>query len=276
MELGLRDHSPKRISRSIVRTAFPISSQTRIYPEDKEGSSLVDAAAGFWGTKSTQTGAESTFLRGDDGRPPSDQHGGSPQKAQSSEDPLVPPNRRGIEGGLMPFDMDVPVAYGSVTSGNLTNLQIGITDIASGNVVSSTGIGAVEENDPVSVDVRDSTFIMENIETERVPCPRLCGASFGFGNGGLVVFHNGEVKKMWGWYKRTDTIRLSNLPGGKGETTTDPESLRMVHNTSGTRANHPLSTQVEGSAKPKKADENSGPRTLKELVHMMTTAKEVR
>jgi hypothetical protein len=154
----------------------------------------------------------------------------------------------------------------------MTNIQIGITDITSGTAVST-----VEEGDPVSVDVRGSTSIMENIETERVPCPRLCGATFGSGNGGLVIFHNGEVRKMWNWYQRTDTIRHSGVPGGKSDaTTSDPDNLRMVHNTSGTRTTHPLSPQVEGSPKQNAAVTSSLPRTLKELVNMITTAKEVR
>ena len=44
--------------------------------------------------------------------------------------------------------------------------------------------------------------IMEEIDPSkavRVPCPRLCGATFGIG-GGLTTFHNGNVKNMWNWY----------------------------------------------------------------------------
>ena len=35
-----------------------------------------------------------------------------------------------------------------------------------------------------------------------MPSPHLCGASFGIGGaGGLIVFGNGNVKKMWGWFR---------------------------------------------------------------------------
>ena len=242
-----------------------------MYPEDKEGASLADAASSLWGGVGAQA-SESIISRIDETRFSADPFAESPQKqAPEIEDSLTGTARRNAEGGLMPFDMDVPVAYGSVTGVNMKNIQLGITDITSGTVVSTTGMGMVEEGDPVSVDVRDSTSLMENIETQRVPCPRLCGATFGSGNGGLVVFHNGEVKKMWNWYQRTDTIRISGIPGGKGDTIhSDPESLRMVHDTSSTTAAH-----VETSGKPTQQAARSGPRTLKELMSMMTTAKEV-
>jgi hypothetical protein len=248
-----------------------------VYQEDKEGTSLYDAA-GFWGNTGTGSGFDHLMPnRGDERRYSLEQQVPSPQKATDGEDPLVPASRRSVEGGLMPFDMDVPVAYGSVTAGNMSNIQIGITDIASGTVVSSAGMAVVEEGDPVSGDVRASTSIMENIETERVPCPRLCGATFGSGNGGLVIFHNGEVKKMWDWYQRNDTIRLSGIPGGKADSSSsDPDALRMVHNTTGTRTSNPLSPQVEGPEEYSEVFASSGPRSLKDLLNMITTAKEVR
>lgn len=271
-DIGKRDHSPKRAGArsSLVRTAFPASiNQARVYPEDKEGAALMDAAAGFWGgitSSSTHhhTGGELAINRGgDEARFSSDPHAQSPQ----TPDAEVGANGRSGEGGIMPFDMDVPVAYGSVTAGNMATIQLGITDITSGSLVSK-----VEEVDPVSVG-RDSTSIMENIETERVPCPRLCGATFGSGNGGLVIFHNGEVRKMWSWYQRTDNIRFSGVPGGKGDIASDPDNLRMVHNT---RTSHPLSSEVDGSTKQNEPAASSLPRTLKELINMITTSKEVR
>jgi hypothetical protein len=229
---------------------------------------LLDAA-GLWGGSSGKN--DPLANRGNDKRFSLEPNQVSPQKAADNEDPSAAPIRRSaLEGGLMPFDMEVPVAYRSVTAGNIPTLQHGITDISTGGLVTSKGIGVVEEVEPVSVDVKHSTSIMENIDTERVPCPRLCGAVFGKGNGGLVIFNNGEAKKMWNWYQRTDTIRLSSAPGGKG----DP-SERMVHNTSGTGTSHQLSPQVEATAKRSKMLMSSGPRTLKELVAMVATAKEV-
>lgn len=66
---------------------------------------------------------------------------------------------------------------------------------------------------------RDAADLMQRIETDRVPCPRLCGATFGPGIGGLVSFNNGEIRRMWNWWERTDPSRsaASTAPGIIGE-----------------------------------------------------------
>jgi len=38
-------------------------------------------------------------------------------------------------------------------------------------------------------------------KAKRVPCPRLCGATFGIGGGGMIAFQNGNVKEMWSWFR---------------------------------------------------------------------------
>ena len=145
--------------------------------------------------------------------------------------------------------------------------------MSSGNVVTASGMGAVEEGDQVAVDVTGASTIMENIETERIPCPRLCGASFGPGNGGLAIFHNGDVKKMWVWYKRADNVR--GVPGLKGDAAfADSEGLGVVSNSTATPSSSSLSTRVGGTQQ--QAVSRSGPKTLKELINMTSTAKKVR
>lgn len=265
---------------NLIRTAFPSSNQARVYPEDREGASLADAAS-FWGVSRTAGIDSSVLNRMEEQRLAIDPPLTSPTNDNNAEndDPMGPPSRRNVsEVGLMPFDMDVPVAYGSVTAGNASkNLQIGITDMSTGAIVSTTSMGGVvEEGDPVSSDpIMQKNSLMETIETERIPCPRLCGAVFGKGNGGLVAFHNGEVKKMWNWYQRTDTIRLSINPHGKANPiSSEQESLRRVHNATGSGSTQPLSTQEGEPSKPKMATK-VGPRTLKELMSMMVAAKEV-
>jgi hypothetical protein len=253
-----------RSEQSMVRTAYHTSHQPRVYPEDhKEGASLVDAA-GFWNSNALGAGEVSSSAADELGRTFAD-HKLSPQRNKLlhtvdnglADPPTASSGRKKGEGGLLPFDLEVPVAYGSVSA----NTQVAVTDINSGAVVSTGGMGVVEEGEAVSGDARETTPILENIESERVPCPRLCGATFGFGNGGLVMFHNGEIKKMWNWFQRTDTIRLSSVPSGKAEnSSSDPELLSPRVDVSNTE-NRTMA---------------SGPRTLKELVHMMKTAKEVR
>ena len=172
----------------------------------------------------------------------------------------------------MPFDMDVPVAYGSVTAGNASSLQIGMTDIATGAIGSANTLGGIiEEGDPTSIDPMQKTSVMQNIETERVPCPRLCGAVFGRGNGGLVTFHNGEVKKMWNWFQRADNLRLNNA---KNNVMASEQHIRRVHNATGAGSTHPIAAQDDETAT-HQAVIKLAPRTLKELLGMMAAAKEV-
>ena len=146
--------------------------------------------------------------------------------------------------------------------------------MSSGNVVTASGMGVVEEGDQGAVDVNTANTVMENIETERVPCPRLCGASFSPGNGGLAIFHNGDVKKMWHWYKRADNVR--GAPGLKGDAAfADSESLGVVSNGSVGSSIQPLTSQGNGTSKQQQSAPRSGPKTLKELINMTSTAKKV-
>jgi hypothetical protein len=267
VELRPMDAGPLRtLSGS---TAARTSTQAAIYLDNNEGNSLGDVA-GVWGGSHLGTGTEAPWPSGNDMARLS-QRPASPQKSLQTEEPIRKSNRL-TDGGPMPFHMEadtqqsVPVAYGAVSGGNMVNnIQIGITDMT------STG-GSSSGHEEVEAHLRDSRSIMENIETDRVPCPRLCGATFGSGNGGLVIFKNGEVKKMWDWYQRTDTIRLSGVPGGQIDPTTasssDPGSL--VSTTAGTSLGLASST-----SEPLKHAVSSAPRSLKELVDMMTTAKEV-
>lgn len=218
-------------------------------------------AAGFWNSNVLGAGEVASSAVDELGRTFSDTKM-SPQKnslLQTDTDPADPKavssGRSKSEGGLIPFDVEVPVAYGSVSS----NHQVAMTDINSGTVTSAGGMGVVEEDEPVTSGVRKATSILENIESERVPCPPLCGATFGFGNGGLVMFHNGEIKKMWHWFQRTDTIRLASAPSRKADSSAPDEVL---------------SPRIDASITDKPTI-TSGPRTLKELVNMMKTAKEV-
>ena len=48
----------------------------------------------------------------------------------------------------------------------------------------------------------DEEIKVDPAKAKRVPSPRLCGAIFGH-QGGLITFHNGEVKKMWKWYSES-------------------------------------------------------------------------
>ena len=256
-----RDSSPqKRLRANIIRTAFATSNnQARVFPETKEGSSLVDIAS-MWGATSRHGTDHLAVRRGDDNF--IEQTGSSsPLKLAAASEDSLRKNGCRPEGGFMPFDMDVPVpvAYNSVTAGNLNAIQLGMTEMTPLSAIMSTPEDGIEGN-------VNSTSIIENIDMERIPCPRLCGAVFGFGNGRLTIFRNGEVKKMWNWYQRTDTIRLSSIPGGQVDVASSSDPQTLI-------------TDTKNSTEPGKRNEivssNSGPRTLKELVDMVSAAKEV-
>jgi len=59
-------------------------------------------------------------------------------------------------------------------------------------------------NKPTSFNDRDDRKpnFVDISQAHRVPCPRLCGASFGFGSGKLICFKNGKIKAMWSWLER--------------------------------------------------------------------------
>lgn len=247
-----KDSSPQRnLTRSnIMRTAFSSStSQARVFPETKEGNSLIDVAS-MWGV-SAKTTTDLVMNQGDDNHIEQSRSSSPLKVAVATEESLRNNGRR--QEGFMPFDMDVPVhvAYSSVTAGNLNSIQLGMTEMTPLSAIINTSEGGIESK-------LKSASIVENIDTERVPCPRLCGAVFGSGNGRLTIFRNGEVKKMWNWYQRTDTIRLSSIPGGQVDETLLSDT--KISNDPGKR--HQIAS-------------SSGPRTMKDLVDMVSAAKEV-
>jgi len=108
------------------------------------------------------------------------------------------------DGGLMlPFDMDVPVAYSMGSAGIAAGIPTAtVNDLVSPGAVSA--VGASEDKDKIDRDAIDAAAIMDSIETDRIPCPRLCGATFSFGVGGLA-----------GMYSRICTPLSCELPDTK-------------------------------------------------------------
>ena len=69
----------------------------------------------------------------------------------------------------------------------------------------------IEENDE-AIHNASKPDIIDPVRARNVPCPRLCGATFGIG-GGTIVFNNGDVKKMWQWYNNSRSLSAnSDLP----------------------------------------------------------------
>ena len=101
------------------------------------------------------------------------------------------------EHNTLPFDMDVPVAY-SIPSGNVV-VQQRVGGVGTGESVpvisAASNISTDMSADPITSPI--------HVDTRRIPCPRLCGATFG--PGGLAVFGNGQVQRMWAWYSSTSS-----------------------------------------------------------------------
>lgn len=118
------------------------------------------------------------------------------------------------DGTTTQFDMDVPIAYGEAAPGPDTN--------AVDNSAPSIVLLSNEEDDVELELVIQRNNLAGRMNRERVPCPRLCGGSFSPGVGGIVCFHNGEVRKMWSWYEQSDQKRRIQSPAIKG----GPSSLQ--------------------------------------------------
>ena len=152
------------------------SSAARIYPESKE-SSLGDIAAAWSGQDSS----------------------GPPQHLRE--------NSGDADFGQMQFDLDVAAVFSTVADGEKPAFLGGkhqdkiSPDGASPSAIKRSVVQVDDLEGEQDVDTaRAAAEFMEKIETRNIPCPRLCGATFGPGVGGLVAFNNGEVGKMWKWY----------------------------------------------------------------------------
>jgi hypothetical protein len=167
--------------------------------------------------------------------------------------------------GSMPFELDVPVAY-TITSGGIAGVQLGGVNELISNNIPPIGTGRSEDTDQTGADARAAAVLMENIDADRIPCPRLCGATFGPGIGGLVTFHNGDVGKMWQWYQRTDSNRLSTVPGLIGEKSVP--AVGISENTSHRDAHDGAPDQM--------AISRQCPRSLQDLIDMTSAAKEAQ
>ena len=243
---------------------FSNGNRTKIFNDDREGA--VDAAS-LWGTQGdrpTRVGIETRTtverVRA--------QYQSSPTKESINQG--AAPNQlkqRNSDGGML-FEMDVPaVAYG--TAERMPGVQIGgPIDLTSPKAVATATI--VEETNNAAAHVRDVAAMaerMDNIETERIPCPRICSAAFGPGVGGLAIFKNGDVKKMWTWYDRASSSRLPGIPSSISA----PE----------TAFSDPGSSEGLGSAGDHEPELKTSilreyPRSMKDLMDMTEAASEAQ
>lgn len=174
----------------------------RYVPNERRGNSTMDAASALRSFDDSVHGrndlnaSRHAYAHRHDSRTssptPSKNIDKPVEKSTGTELSKVLSSLRG-EGSLMPFDMDVGF------------VPIIIED-------ASTGPGSVASGDEgggVELSLQQSR-ISKRVSTDRVPCPRLCGATFSPGLGGLVGFNNGQINKMWSWYTKNELRRKSS------------------------------------------------------------------
>jgi hypothetical protein len=165
------------------------SRSLRYFPNERRGSSTLDAASAL---KSIGDSGH--------GRNPLDDTRHSYVQQDIQNTPLSPPTMpdRGVDAepikkgdtSAMPFDMDV-----------------GFVPIVTEQATASTVAGPESENAELNI---QQSRTVKRVVTDRVPCPRLCGATFSAGVGGLICFNNGEINKMWSWYQKSESRRKSS------------------------------------------------------------------
>lgn len=167
------DHASRKVYGADTARMVPALAQTtKIFPSDSDV--VIKDAARTWGKLADSLLAAAAIERNPvfDRRDTTSFFGANIGTTAHSI---------GAEGGGMPFDMDVPVAY-SLANAGFTS--IGKGDLTSPNFASA--IDSTEDSNQADNDVRDAAILMERTETDRIPCPRLCGATFCPGVGGLA------------------------------------------------------------------------------------------
>jgi hypothetical protein len=83
---------------------------------------------------------------------------------------------------------------------------------------------AAEQEDNAEAIKYETVELMKKIDTDRIPCPRLCGVTFGPGIGGLSVFHNGDIRKVWSWWENKNNAKRSRFSGTVGHAAVNSNS----------------------------------------------------
>eukprot|EP00978_Attheya_sp_CCMP212_P013244 scaffold33331_cov42-Attheya_sp.AAC.3 len=145
---------------------------------------------------------------------------------------------------------------------------------------SSSSAAAAAASSPTVT--RPSTEVpIDPFQARRVPCPRLCGASFGMGGGGLVSFHNGHVGQMWTWFQSDPAFSSGGgttlgVPNESTTTTTKmlSQTRLQASNPKQGGGSTPTNDTDEAAAKAKaKLVQSKCPRTMLDLIRMTAAAK---
>jgi hypothetical protein len=88
----------------------------------------------------------------------------------------------GTDGEVLSIDKKNSASFYSNTGFRGLSPIAGLNDLVSPPTV----VGANVETNLADFNTRNAAVLMAQIETDRIPCPRLCGASFSPGVGGMA------------------------------------------------------------------------------------------
>lgn len=200
---------------STTTKLFPLTSTTT--PEVNHDFVIITDPANAWSNTSNNNKSYDTIDRNNDIDNKTNGFGLS----DNISDIMKQTSLRGISssdvagtasyGGTMQFDMDDLILPGSFQLNHPTatfNMNNNISSVVSIIDGGSTGGGDnneiveddLDEHDEIDTvvakqSVKDAIALMDKIEIDRIPCPRLCGATFGPGVGRLAGKYSTKVKK---------------------------------------------------------------------------------
>jgi hypothetical protein len=168
--VSVRDES----HHGVPRVFTSLSAQAKLLAKSGSDAAIHDAARA-WGVSTETAGAESASkLPIKAGRETPTENSGNFAGFSTFD-------TNNADEGPMPLDIDVdvlPVAY--------SNPAAGVTGI-SNELGPGSALSAINSAEEMGLEVtRSAVELMESIETDQIPCPRICGAMFSSGVGGFV------------------------------------------------------------------------------------------
>lgn len=157
------------------------------------------------------------------------------------------------DGTSTQFVMDVP----------------GVSAMDEVEVVSPPIVLLANEENAIEIGLQRQN-ISKLIDKNKVPCPRLCGASFSPGIDGIVCFNNGEVRKMWSWHEQSRVPMGKDTPASLQHSTSDSHAKDRVYEGDSSVFNSESNELTLSLRRRRRMD---CPRTLQDLEDMTDHAR---
>jgi hypothetical protein len=214
-----------------------------------------------------QSGSDPDLVSKDGGQSDTDLHY---DKLKLSNTAAIDQHIDTVEGGFVQTRMEDDLFYDKDLDldDDLNNIQVHNNR----GVDSSQDLDLIHEDEPGD---RDVSAKIDPVKAMHVPCPRLCGATFGTG-GGMISFHNGEVKKMWNWFSSSDSShsQTSDVRHSTMKKKISADSLDVLQYFQNEKDRPMDLDSDEGPDTEREKDKSGGfPRSLCDLMKMNEAAK---